>query len=86
MGYVYVVLWIGVGAFLIFRMGKESRVFYPIGGFFLLLGVWWAAGVYTGLNLFSGAWGWALRAVTAVTLVLACAEFIKDVRRTRGGK
>lgn len=86
MGYFYAALWVLVGVLLIFRMGSENRVFYPIGGFFLILGAWWAAGAYTGRNLFIGAWGWALRGVTAAALVLACMEFAKEVKRTRGEK
>jgi uncharacterized RDD family membrane protein YckC len=83
MAYFYAVLWVMVGFILIFSMGRENRVFYPIGVFFLILGVWWAAGAYTGQNLFVGAWGWALRGITAVALVLACAEFVKEIRKTR---
>ncbi|QAT51152.1 hypothetical protein EQM14_15995 [Caproiciproducens sp. NJN-50] len=86
MGYFYAALWVLVGILLIFRMGSENRVFYPIGGFFLILGAWWAAGAYTGLNLFTGAWGWALRAVTAAVLVLACVEFAREIKKTRGEK
>lgn len=84
--YFYAALWILVGLLLVFRMGGENRVFYPIGGFFLFLGVWWAAGEVTGRNLFTGTWGWTLRAVTAAALILACAEFVREVKKTRGEK
>ncbi|MVB12112.1 hypothetical protein CAFE_28440 [Caprobacter fermentans] len=83
MAYFYAALWVLVGVILIFRMGGENRVFYPIGGFFLILGAWWAAGACTGLNLFAGAWGWALRAITAAALCLACVEFAREMKKTR---
>lgn len=86
MAYFYAVLWALVGLILIFRMGGENRVFYPIGAYFLVLGAWWAARQYTGLDLFSGAWGWALRAVTAAALALAVATFVREMRKDRGGR
>ena len=84
MAYFYAVLWALTGLILIFRMGGENRVFYPIGAFFLLLGVWWAAGQYMGQDLFSGGWGWALRAVTAAALALAVAAYVRETRKNRG--
>lgn len=86
MTYFYALMWALVGVILIFLLGKENRVFYPIGVFFLILGAWWAAGAYTGMNLFAGAWGWALRAVTAAALILACVEFARETKKNRGGK
>ena len=83
MTYAYAALWALTGLILIFRMGGENRVFYPIGGFFLVLGAWWAASGLSGRNLFAGAWGWALRGLTAAVLVLACAAFAKERKRNR---
>ena len=85
MAYVYAALWVLTGLILIFRMGGENKVFYPVGGFFLILGAWWAAGGLTGRNLFVGAWGWALRGITALALVLACAAFAREVKKNRRG-
>lgn len=86
MAYFYAGLWALAGLILIFRMGGQNRVFYPIGVYFLLLGVWWAAREYTGIDLFSGAWGGALRAVTAAGLALAIAAYMREARRNRGGR
>jgi len=83
MEYFYAVLWVLVGIILIFSMGRENKVFYPIGVFFLILGAWWAADSYTSLNLFAGTWGWVLRGLTLVTLVLACIQFVVEIRKTR---
>ena len=83
MAYVYAAVWFAVGLLLLVRMGRENRVFYPLGGFFLFLGVWWCAGAVTGINLFTGVWGWVLRAVTAAALLLACLSFFREVRKNR---
>lgn len=81
MAYLYSAMWLLVGLILIFRMGRENRVFYPIGIFFLFLGVWWLAGQISGINMFTGAWGWTLRGITAVALVLACIVFFREIRK-----
>ncbi len=76
-------MWFAVGLILILRMGRENRVFYPLGAFFLFLGAWWCAGAATGINLFAGLWSWVLRAVTAAVLVLSCLTFFREIRRNR---
>lgn len=83
MEYVFPAMWFLVGLILIIRMGRESRVFYPIGAFFLLLGVWWLANNISGVNMFSGVWGLVLRAITAVVLVFSCIVFYKEIKRNR---
>lgn len=77
MEYVYAGMWLLVGLILIFRMGKENRVFYLAGAFFLILGGWWLANALTEVNLFAGVWGWVLRIITAVALILLCLVFWK---------
>ena len=37
--YVYAVLWLLVGLILLIRFGRENKIFYLLGGFFLVLGV-----------------------------------------------
>ena len=81
--YLYAVIWFLTGMILIIHMGKENRVFYLLGGFFLFLGVWWAVGAVTGVNLFAGVWGVILRVVTAGALVAACVAFSRQVGRDR---
>lgn len=82
-GYIYVFLWFAVGLLLLFRFGRENKVFYPLGGFFILLGVWWLVDTLTGGMMFQGAWGWALRIVTAGALALACTVYYKETKRSR---
>ena len=83
MGYLCAALWFLAGLVLIIRMGKENRVFYLLGGYFLFLSAWWAAGAATGINLFSGVWGVVLRVVTAAALAAACVAFVRQNRRDR---
>lgn len=78
MEYVYAGMFFLVGLILIFRLGKENKVFYLAGAFFMLLGGWWLVGALTGLDVFNGAWGWVLRGLTAVVLVLCCIVFVRE--------
>lgn len=83
MQYVYAVLWFLIAFLLIFKMGKENRVFYAAGGLFVLFGAWWLLdAIYPSLEIFSGVTGWIFRGLIAVVLVLACAVFIKERKRT----
>ena len=43
MNYVYAGMWFVCGLILMVKLGKENRVFYAAGGFFLVLGAWWLA-------------------------------------------
>lgn len=81
--YLYVVLWFAVGLILLFRFGKENKVFYLLGGFFMLLGCWWLADAVTDSSLFEGVWGWVLRGVTAVALIIACKVYYDETKRSR---
>ena len=65
MPYAYAALWFAIGLILIFSMGKENKVFYFAGGFFLLLGAWWLAdALLPEVDLFAGGWGIALKVIT----------------------
>ena len=83
MAYLYAAAWFLVGLILILRMGKENRVFYPVGVYFLFLGVWWAVNEISPANLFAGVWGWILRAVTACALVISCIAFYRGIKKDR---
>ena len=48
-----------------------------------MLGVWWGADAYTGAGLFEGAWGWALRGLTAAVLVIACVAYYRETKKNR---
>lgn len=82
MGFFYAALWLVIGLTLILKLGREHKVFYFAGGFFLLLGVWWAAdSLFPDSQLFSGAWGIALRVATLIALVVVGAVFFLERNR-----
>ena len=83
MAYVYAAMWLIVGLILIFRLGKENRVFYVAGGFFLILSGWWIANIVSPEDLFAGTWGIVLRVITAVALVILCVVFWQHYQKDR---
>ncbi len=83
MDYVYAAMWLIVGLILIFRLGKENRVFYVAGGFFLILSGWWIANIVSPEDLFAGTWGIVLRVITAVALVILCVVFWQYYQKDR---
>ena len=83
MEYVYTAIWFLVGLILITRMGKENKIFYAAGGFFLFLGGWWLADILLEADLMNGPWSWVLRGVSAVMLVIVGAFYMKSYRSDR---
>ncbi|HCR43694.1 MAG TPA: hypothetical protein DIV41_03845 [Ruminococcaceae bacterium] len=83
MAYLLAAVWFLAGLILIFRMGRENRVFYPIGAFFLFLGAWWLANSLGSVNMFAGAWGIALRVITAAVLVFSYVVLYRDMKKNR---
>ncbi|MCY1714983.1 hypothetical protein [Caproiciproducens galactitolivorans] len=83
MRYLYAAMWFAAGLILIFRMGRENRIFYFAGAFFLFLGGWWLAFAAGAANLFAGVWGWVFRVITAAALALFCFAYYKEVKRKK---
>jgi len=83
--YIYAAMWFAVGLILILRMGRENRIFYAAGAFFLLLGGWWLADAILAEDLFAGNWGLALRLITAAALLLMCVAFFKENKKNKDG-
>ena len=81
MNYVYAGMWFVCGLILMVKLGKENRVFYAAGGFFLVLGAWWLAIDLTPeVDLFTGVPGWILRGIAVVALLLLVPTFIRHSR------
>ena len=80
MSYVYSAMWFLAGLILIVRMGRENKIFYFAGAFFIVLGAWWLADELLPLNLFTGVWGLLLRIVTGVALLILCLAFFRERR------
>lgn len=80
MEYVYTAIWFLVGLILIARMGKENKIFYLAGAFFIFLGGWWLADILLAVDLMAGPWSWVLRGVSAVMLLFLGAFYFKNYR------
>lgn len=83
MTYLYAAMWFAAGLILIFRMGKENRVFYAAGAFFLLLGGWWLSDAILPGDQFAGTAGWVLRGITLVALLVMCIAFFRENRKEK---
>ena len=84
MQFVYAAVWLIMALLLIFRLGRENRVFYAAGGLFLVFAVWWLIdAIRPELKIFSGTTGWIFRGLIAVVLVLACIVFLRERRKRK---
>lgn len=78
MEYIYTVMWLLVGLVLIFKMGRENKIFYFAGGFFLVLGVWWLLDILLTVKMFEGALGILIKVLTGIVLVILLVYFIRS--------
>ncbi len=70
MSYLYVVgLWI-VGIYLIYMAIKEYRILFIPAIYFVFLGAWRLADIYTATNLMQGVYAWILRGISFGVLVV----------------
>lgn len=81
MGYVYAVLWLVVGMILIFKMGRENKSFYAVGGFFVFWGIWQTLDQILEVDLYSGIYGWIHKIIAVAALALCL--FIVYLERKR---
>lgn len=81
MGFVYAAMWLLVGLILIFKMGRENKVFYVAGAFFLVLGAWWLADVLSPRDLFAGTGGILLRVLIGIVLVIVSIAFYREKKK-----
>ncbi len=71
MGYIYSVLWFLTAAVLVGRFRKESAAIYVLSVYFVYLGSWWLIDELVPVDMLAGSYGWTLRIVSAVALLLA---------------
>lgn len=79
MTFLFAAMWAAAGLILIFRMGKENKVFYLVGGLFLFMGVWEAAGVW--FRMPAGRKNIGFRAAAAAVLLIALAALYRETHR-----
>ena len=84
MEYFYGAMWLVVAFILIFRMSKESKIFYLLGGFFAFMGIWWLLDAYLkDIDLLSGGYGFILKGVGVVCLVIVGIFYYKNIYKKR---
>ena len=77
MEYIYTVMWLLAGLILIFKLGRENKIFYFTGGFFLVLGIWWLLDILLTVKMFEGALGILIKVLTGVVLAILLIYFIR---------
>ncbi len=75
MTYFYAAVFAAIGLILIISLRKENKIFILAGGFFILLGAWWAINELVQFDMFAGEWGMALRIITCVVLAILVIYF-----------
>ena len=70
MGYIYSVLWFLTAAVLVGKFRKESAAIYVLSVYFVYLGFWWLADELVQSDMLAGSYGWILRIVSVVALII----------------
>ncbi|MFI3206535.1 MAG: hypothetical protein R3Y33_04760 [Clostridia bacterium] len=84
MEYFYAVMWLAIAFMLIFKMSKENKIFYMLGAYFAIMGIWWIADAQTPeLDLFSGTYGLILKLLGGVCLVITAIFYYKNIYKKR---
>lgn len=87
MNYFYGAMWLAVGLILIFKLNKENKIFYFIGGYFIFLGGWWIANeLIPSVNIMEGPWGIALKVISAIVLAIIGVFYYKTYWKPAHGK
>lgn len=81
MGNVYALIWLIIAIILIVRFRKESRSVYLLGGYFIVLSIWWFANELTEVDLMHGVWSWGIRSVSIAVLAAAVVFYYLERKR-----
>lgn len=84
MDYVYGAVWLIIALLLIFKMSKENKIFYFLGGYFVFMGAWWIINpLVPSVNMFDGVPGWIFRGVSAVVIIIVAVFYYKTIYKQR---
>lgn len=78
MNYLYSGLWFVVAVLLFVRFRKEGKVIYLLSGYFVFMGVWWLADAIMAVDLMSGVYGWILRGVSFVVILILLLMYFRS--------
>lgn len=86
MQFVYAAMWFVMAFFMIFRFGKENKIFYLAGGVLVVFGVWWLIdAIKPEWQMFGGVTGIVFRVVIVVALAAIVLFYLK-MRKDRDGE
>lgn len=83
MGYVFAVMWLIIGVYLIYNGIKENKLFCLLGSYFIFLGFWWGINELVPADLFKGVYGNILRIISAGALVVAVILYLIQKKRRK---
>lgn len=83
MDYVYVVMWLIIGIYLIISAKKLGNILYFCGTFFMIFGGWKLADILLEAELFKGVYGIVFRVITAVFLGICVIAYIQNKRKEK---
>lgn len=81
--YFMAAICVASGLLLIFRLGKEQRLYYPLGGFLIALGAWNFADQLTDKALSGSPVVWLQRAVLLAVIVMLIIVLVRDIRASK---
>ncbi len=86
MQFVYAAMWFVMAFFMIFRFGKENKIFYLAGGVLVVFGVWWLIdAIKPEWQMFGGVTGIVFRVVIVAALAAIVLFYLK-MRKNRDGE
>lgn len=81
MNYVYAIMWLVIGLYLCFFMGKENKLMVFLSIYFFFSAIWWFLDAVSPLDLFASPYNWIFRGISAVVLILALTGYYMQKKR-----
>ncbi len=76
LGYFTAGIMLVLGVLLMVKFGREAKIFYPVGGVFVILGIWWGLStLYPENEVITGWCGWVVKGLGAVALIALAIYF-----------
>lgn len=71
MSYVYALMWLIIGIYLLYMGYKSSSLLKFLSLYFFFSAIWWFVDAATPLDMFVSPYSWIFRGVSCVVLVIA---------------
>ena len=86
MPYIYVAMWLAVGALLIYTAKKEGKIFYLAGGYFVILGIWWLLDILLDGIMLKGPIGIGFKIFTVAILAILLVFYIRHQKEVKASR